>query len=1099
MRIFYYLHLIISLIICFAYSAIGQTDFCDIQQPQANQDNGSFCIDLSGDAGPFIYTIYQNDELFREQLVPVSIEITESQLPAGIYRIIITDDVGCSKELMVELMEIDCDYQAVVTAIGHVTSCNNNVECGAVGCTDNGYIELSFMSDLDNPATAWSGPGGFSSTDLNIYDLAPGTYVFTVTGIDDICPSREPIQVSVGVCEEMFSVVDAEGDQDCITAEQTFASNVEIVYEDISYISPEGLGGISAQLVNNNELVSLYWAGPNGDIMDQDQIRRISEPGTYCPIITGTCENVALACVEIKLCTDLVYTYETVQLTSCEDNGSGFFEVTNLSGEDGEDAQIEWQNLSTGETGVGNIDPLQDGNYQVFVRNDKNCLRVIETFTVPIPEQHNFSYTIKFDEKPSATEPGIVSVNVIGNDADAPYKVRLLNPNAEEESMEQVVSDGIGSVSFSDVSPIGNSIRFQIIDANGHGIDCAKEFTDCREAFGISMFNFSGADQFIDCNSSGGLDITFDVSGGAPWYYVSAGMLSTLDGDDDWTYFNEDPITEINPTITIPNVPAGEIRIDVTDDCGRSNSRIIKTCDHLECSYEQVSDDKFSVFEKAFSIEQDCACLSDECGGIFSFDSNNRDLRIVDISNERLIRAFAWHGINEYRIIWPDISDEDLRIDTLTVDENGVVLSNENDFDISDGLASGIYNVIIERSDGCVIEIPFEFVDNVEFSVPNSISIDEETEEAYISISICEECATNTELEENFEALCGSDASAIKSWTYIPNDLDNPCFGGGRILVGDFSNQALVNLDYTLVLSGNEALRHIDNERLGIVTYPNNTIPTLQSQSCVNIFGGYSCIFESPESLADYFNTDIPIVVNGFTSYSLPICDDGPTTTDPPDDILPEGDPEAPTGPTAFECNFNINQDGFGEGFNQTYDAPVVGTILNINYSFLSLEDHLIVSGGGLYYDSDCVSGTGNVQREVTDNSPITVFVSTNCEGRGRTSRYSVNISCIPPPGIIATESRTEIPDPTNSDLVSTTVYPNPFINSVTLEVDNFTDDKLSITVTDMSGVIVQKKDVTSKESTMNLLNNQPAGVYQLHITDSKSYDSVQKLIKLDR
>lgn len=73
-----------------------------------------------------------------------------------------------------------------------------------------------------------------------------------------------------------------------MSAEQTFASNVELVIEDISYVGQEGIpGGIAAQLVYNNSIGSLFWVGPDGEIFDQEQIRRVQMPDTYCPIVTG--------------------------------------------------------------------------------------------------------------------------------------------------------------------------------------------------------------------------------------------------------------------------------------------------------------------------------------------------------------------------------------------------------------------------------------------------------------------------------------------------------------------------------------------------------------------------------------------------------------------------------------------------------------------------------------------------------------------------------------------------------------------------------------------------------------------------------------------
>jgi gliding motility-associated-like protein len=99
-----------------------------------------------------------------------------SGLTAGVYDLTITDRYGCASFSF----SLTLNEPPAITVTGVVLSDHNGF---GVTCPsgNDGSVNLTVGGGTAPLATAWSGPGGFSSASEDIADLEPGLYTLTVT------------------------------------------------------------------------------------------------------------------------------------------------------------------------------------------------------------------------------------------------------------------------------------------------------------------------------------------------------------------------------------------------------------------------------------------------------------------------------------------------------------------------------------------------------------------------------------------------------------------------------------------------------------------------------------------------------------------------------------------------------------------------------------------------------------------------------------------------------------------------------------------------------------------------------------------------------
>ncbi|MBL8009191.1 MAG: SBBP repeat-containing protein, partial [Flavobacteriales bacterium] len=174
---------------------------------------------------------------------------------AGTYTLVVTGANGCTS-----------------TATAEVIADNAAPQASAQGGTINCNILSAQLQGSGSGTLAWSGPGGFTSTDAAPVVNVAGTYTLTVTGANGC-----------------VTAVNAD-----VTIDGTTAS-AGAVGGEISCLQPT----VQLQGASLTPNVSFAWTGPNG-FTSTDQNPLVAAPGSYVLTVTGTSiqtENGPLACV----------------------------------------------------------------------------------------------------------------------------------------------------------------------------------------------------------------------------------------------------------------------------------------------------------------------------------------------------------------------------------------------------------------------------------------------------------------------------------------------------------------------------------------------------------------------------------------------------------------------------------------------------------------------------------------------------------------------------------------------------------------------------------------------------------------------------------
>lgn len=215
-----------------------------IVQPDCTVDNGSISVVLSGGVVSTDYFISWTDP--DGNPYPATADLTG--LGVGVYIFTATDDNGCEVDTTITLSNPDADITATATGL----------TCPGTG---DGSVVLD-IADVEEPYTvAWTGPGTFTSSDEDIFDLEPGIYEYIVTGNNG--------------CEYIDMAIVNPADTIHVTAE---VSNACFGQES---------GAISIDVTGANQPFEFAWTGPDGFASADEDIAGLA-PGTYEITVTDT-------------------------------------------------------------------------------------------------------------------------------------------------------------------------------------------------------------------------------------------------------------------------------------------------------------------------------------------------------------------------------------------------------------------------------------------------------------------------------------------------------------------------------------------------------------------------------------------------------------------------------------------------------------------------------------------------------------------------------------------------------------------------------------------------------------------------------------------
>lgn len=338
----------------------------------------------------------------------MSTEANPSVSEAGTYVFSVTGPNGCGTAI-------------TVTVVEDTTEPNASAQGGVLDCF-NSSTQLTGSTSTSNATILWTGPGGFSSTEMNPTVNAAGDYVFTVTGPNGCTTS---VTVEVTTDGDLPQISTSGGTIDCNTTSVQLMGSSTTEGVTFSWTGPDGFtsdemnptvtepGVYSLTVMSSNgcsisqnaEVIDdakepevdltlgeancdegtrmitattnisdldVSWTGPNG-FTSTDLSPSITDAGTYT--LETFPSNGCNSTHSITMDDDVSYTSEINTIDITETNPTGQAEI-NITGGTGP-FSILWDNGQVGTT----VSDLIEGEHTVEVTDGLGCVQVF-TFMI---------------------------------------------------------------------------------------------------------------------------------------------------------------------------------------------------------------------------------------------------------------------------------------------------------------------------------------------------------------------------------------------------------------------------------------------------------------------------------------------------------------------------------------------------------------------------------------------------------------------------------------------------------------------------------------------------------------------------------------------
>ena len=537
-------------------------------------------------------------------------------VPAGIYSLTVTDNIGCSKSR---------DF--TITQPQEITV-NETIQDVICAGDSGGSISISVSNGVAPYSYSWTGPAGFTATSADLTNLSSGTYSLTVTDanlcsvfhsysvnqtvtivadatITDVSCNLETdgaIQVVLSGGEEPYQVnwsgpngfsssdlalsnlpagdytLSAIDNNGC-ELNQTFVVTqpdellVDLVKSDI-LCAGEVNGTLSANVSGGTAPYTLSWTGPNGFSSGSTDLTDL-EAGNYQLIVVDA-HNCSVSDMADIIRPDSIQVDIAVTQPSClVDNGALTASVT--GGVVASDYTYVWTDVDGNQIGsAASLSGLPPGDYALTVSDDNGC--TVQSEIVLVRIVFNVAATV---EGVTCFGANNGSISVSPTNGTPPFTFTWSGPNGFVSNSPDLTGLSVGNYLLS------------VEDGAGCQIDLDYDVSQ-PEPLAISAAVTS-----ISCLNESNGAISLGITGGTPGYtvdwtgpngFVSNGMSVT--GLEAGTYSaaisdvngcTKDTVIDLNPgfdfSITLnPTNPAcsnganGAITMDiVTSDTSQSN------------------------------------------------------------------------------------------------------------------------------------------------------------------------------------------------------------------------------------------------------------------------------------------------------------------------------------------------------------------------------------------------------------------------------------------------------------------------------------------------------------------------------------------------
>ncbi|MCA1746877.1 MAG: SprB repeat-containing protein, partial [Bacteroidales bacterium] len=334
-------------------------------------NNGSATITVDGGSLP--YSFSWNGQVTGD----AGTDQNPSNLSADTYTLTVTDNAGCVK-VFADLVTIAEPEPLSASFIPSDANCFES---------DNGTINVTVTGGTLPYTYIWSGPGGFSSGDEDISELAPGDYSLELSDANG-CSESYPDVVTINEPSEITIAVNA--------------TNISC--------NGAGDGAISITASGGTPGYTYLWSGPDG-FTSEDQNLSPLEPGEYDLTVTdnNTCTKIFNNVTTLTEPDAILVTFVSQTNLACYGDSNGTIEIDVSGGEP--PYSFSWTDsqgtlVSTGEDPTG----LPAGTYTLQVTDNGPCT-VIYTDAVELTEPPELTTTLsKTDVVCSDESNGTITV-----------------------------------------------------------------------------------------------------------------------------------------------------------------------------------------------------------------------------------------------------------------------------------------------------------------------------------------------------------------------------------------------------------------------------------------------------------------------------------------------------------------------------------------------------------------------------------------------------------------------------------------------------------------------------------------------------------------
>lgn len=549
----------------------------------ASSADGSIDLGISGGTQPYSVA-WTGPNGFQASSEDIS------NLAPGLYTAIITDAHGCSFATQAELVAPSPIGTTITTS---TYSGGNAVSCA--GAAD-GTITLAITGGSPGYLTAWNGPGGFTSNQTSLTNLAPGAYSAVITdllgcsastsvtlnaplpvtsivvlsnhnGYEVGCAGNDgtiDLSVNGGLPPYQFSwngpngfaslsedlsglsagtytvaITDANG---CgairsftLTAPDALATSLAVTSNECDLGNN---GSIDLSVTGGTAPFTYAWSGPGGFASTDEDIAGLPS-GAYSVTVTSSlgCTTTASATVVAASPMSLglyASNYGVVNIP-CHGDSSGTIVLTVNGG---------FAPLNIAWTGPGGfladstqLNGLMAGTYSVVITDDHGCSRDT-SITLIEPDNALATSFAQVDIPCHGTATGAIDATVTGG--GAPYTFSWRGPDSTMYSSEDLANVGAGTYELvvTDANQCVNTMLVTLTEP------------DSALAANLSVAEFNGYG--TSCANTANGAIQFEANGGTPGY----------------TYAWTGPNGFVSTEDSIGNLAAGDYSITVTDGNG---------------------------------------------------------------------------------------------------------------------------------------------------------------------------------------------------------------------------------------------------------------------------------------------------------------------------------------------------------------------------------------------------------------------------------------------------------------------------------------------------------------------------------------------------